>query len=257
MQKRFAAVIIAVLFALLALSAPLSASEAPSEVYSDGSTGEFVTRIQLRLRELGYLCYRPTGAYRAMTVEAAKQFQKRCSDLGEGLTSDGKMGDATLRRLFDANAPRVKIPDSVHIPRGPLANSLSATGEMLEWSTVKRLMKLGGEYTVTDCNTGESFNLVFAGGANHAEMELARIADKAVFSKVCGVEFNYLKRPVVVNVDGRRIAASMQCYPHGSDTVENNGIDGHVCVFFAGSLSHVGALSDAEHDAAVSKAAGR
>lgn len=43
---------------------------------SYGSTGEMVVRIQLRLRELGYFDYKPTGNFQSMTVEATKKFAK-------------------------------------------------------------------------------------------------------------------------------------------------------------------------------------
>ncbi|MBR4435166.1 MAG: peptidoglycan-binding protein [Clostridia bacterium] len=257
MFKKCAASIVAFVLAAVLLCVPLNAAEAPESVYQDGSTGDMVVCIQLRLRELGYLCYRPTGAYRAMTTDAVKLFQTNCAASGVGLTVDGRCGSDTLSRLFDVNAPRVKIPDSVHIPRGPLSSPLKMTGEILEWSSVKLKLKVGNEYKITDCNTGEVFQLVFVGGTNHAEMEPARIADKGIFNKICGAEHNYLKRPVVVEIGGANIAASMQCYPHGVDMIDDNGIDGHICVFFAGSLSHIGSLPDVEHDAVVRSAAGR
>lgn len=47
-----------------------------STLISYGSTGEMVVRIQLRLRELGYFDYKPTGNFQSMTVEATKNFSK-------------------------------------------------------------------------------------------------------------------------------------------------------------------------------------
>ena len=229
---------------------------APAVIYSDGSTGEMVVRIQIRLRELGYLCYRPTGAYRAMTVKAVEAFQKRLSASGDDIGIDGKLGPQTLLRLFGFGAPRVRIPDSVHIPKGPTADRLKVTGELVGWETVKQQLRSGMTYTVMDCYTGESFALVFAGGENHAEMELWNESQKESFDSICGPAYNYLKRPVVVEINGRKIAASLQCWPHGGDTIAGNGMDGHVCVFFSGSLSHVGMLPDVEHEAQVLIAAG-
>ena len=72
-----------------------------------------------------------------------------------------------------------------------------------------------------------------------------------------GGEFNYSKRPVVIAVGGRLIAASLQGFPHGEDTVAANEMAGHACMFFDGSLSHVGQLPDVEHATQVNKAAGR
>ncbi len=231
------------------------ASQGSAAVYSDGDSGEAVLRIQIRLRELGYLSYRPTGAYRAMTVEAVKNFQTRCGNLGRQIAIDGRMGPETMALLFDPNAPRVRIPDSVRMPRGPIADRLAVKGALLSWSEVKPALTAGTAYTVTDCNTGERFRLVFTGGKNHAEMELFSEEDKPAFDTVCGGEYNFLKRPVVVNIAGADIAASMQCAPHGSGEASNGALPGHVCVFFSGSLSHVGSVADIEHEAVVKQAA--
>lgn len=247
--------ILLTLLMVLVIPALSLASSQPAVIYSDGDSGEVVLRIQLRLRELGYLSYPPTGVYRAMTIEAVKEFQIRCGSYGTHLAVDGRMGPETMKQLFDPNAPRVRIPDSVHMPRGPIASTLAVTGQLVDWSTVKTKLTKGSVYTVTDCNTGESFRLVFSGGENHAEMELFSLEDKPAFDTICGGEYNFLKRPVVVNIGGTDIAASMQCMPHGAAEVSANGVAGHLCVFFLGSRSHVGNLADVEHEATVRRAA--
>lgn len=255
--KRFTAALFAFAVLFVSLVGSASSSPAPVKVYADGDFGESVVRIQLRLRELGYLCYRPTGVYRAMTVKAAEEFQKRCSAYGINIAVDGKMGPESMQKLFSREAPRVRIPDSVHMPRGPIADRLKVFGTAMDWSDVKQIMRVGITYAVTDCNTGSVFYLIYSGGENHAEMELADEDQKAVFDSICGGEYNYLKRPVVVEVNGNQIAASIQCWPHGDYEKANNGMEGHVCVFFEGSLSHVGNLPDVEHNANIYQASGR
>lgn len=70
-------------------------------------------RIQIRLRELGYLWFKPTGVYRAMTVKAVEEFQTRCVAYGERLGVDGRMGEQSMLELFAPSAPKFRIPDSV------------------------------------------------------------------------------------------------------------------------------------------------
>ncbi|MBR0156744.1 MAG: peptidoglycan-binding protein [Clostridia bacterium] len=257
MKRR--SIIALLVLVLLAVSLTVHGASEPEKdrIYADGDTGDMITRIQIRLRDLGYLCYRPTGAYRAMTADAVKAFQRRSSDYGNSLAVDGRAGPETLKYLFEIGAPRVRIPDSVHIPKGPDSSKLKATGRPDEWSAVKASLTVGSVYTVTDCYTGETFDVVFAGGENHAEMELADEDQLAAFMRICGGEYNFLKRPVVVEIGGQQIAASLQCWPHGSDSTETNGMDGHFCVFFSGSLSGVGKLPDVEHNSNIMKAAGR
>ena len=247
------------LAAVSALALPMLSFASPQDqkIHSDGDSGEAVLRIQIRLRELGYLPYRPTGVYRAMTVDAVKAFQERCGSYGAPLAVDGRAGPESIKRLFDPNAPRVRIPESVNMPRGPIAPQLAVKGQPATWGEVKPLLTAGTAYTVFDCNTGASFRMVFSGGENHAEMELYSTEDKAAFDSVCGDEYNFLKRPIVVEIGNMRAAASMQCMPHGEDKAEGNGMDGHVCVFFSGSLSHVGGVPDMEHEVIVRQAAGQ
>lgn len=256
MLKRALCIMLTVLFCM-AVPLMAFASQSSSAIYSDGDSGEAVLRIQLRLRELGYLSYPPTGVYRAMTVEAVKEFQTRCGTFGMPLAVDGRMGPESMKRLFDPNAPRVRIPDSVHMPRGPIASQLVAKGQLIAWSEIRSKLTEGREYTVTDCNTGEKFKLVFSGGENHAEMEPAASEDLEIFKILCGGEYNFLKRPVTVSIGGVEAAASMQCAPHGSQTVSSNGVEGHICVFFSGSLSHVANMPDAEHELMIRQAAGQ
>lgn len=248
---------ISVFIAALLLAIAFYPVNAAGITYSNGSTGEMVVRIQIRLAELGYLNYKATGAYRSMTVEAVKAFQQRCCDVGNNVQIDGAIGDQTMQLLFAKNAPRAKIPDSVHIAIGPIHETLEITGDIMAWNDVKAQLTVGEIYKATDCNTGRNFSLIFSGGVNHAEMELASSEELDEFMKICGDEFNYYKRPVLIEIGGRQIAASIQCYPHGSETIADNGMNGHICVFFKDSLSHVGQLPDVEHNANVYAASGQ
>ena len=228
------------------------------KIYTDNDLGEMVVRIQLRLRELGYLSYKPTGVYRSMTTAAVKEFQSRCNAVGDEMIAvDGRIGTVTLEKLFGHNAPRPKIPDSVSMPRGPINSELKEKdGSLIEWKDVKEMLRKGKTYRVIDCNTGRMFSMIFTGGENHAEMEIASPNDMVNFKFICGDDFNFLKRPVIVEIGDERIAASIQCWPHGNDSVPENGLSGHVCVFYKGSLSHVGMMPDVEHNANVFAAAG-
>ena len=255
--KRITAAVLAAMLLALSLFSAYAEPQTKTEIYSENSAGETVVRIQIRLRELGYLWFKPTGVYRAMTVKAVEEFQTRCVAYGERLAVDGRMGEQSMLDLFAPSAPKFRIPDSVHLPRGPIADTLKVKGEVQSWNAVKQKLNVNEEYTVIDCNTGKQFKLVFTGGENHAEAELASESELEAFNYICGSEYNFLKRPVVVMFGETAVAASIQCYPHGSDSVADNGIEGHVCLFFEGSLSHVGSLPDVEHNANVFAAAGR
>ena len=257
-MKKVIAFVILISAALLLCSAPASRVSAAGPVYEKNSNGAMVVRIQLRLRELGYLSFKPTGSYKSMTVNAVKAFQTNYRDAGFDIQADGRMGQDSLELLFKPDALRVTL-SGISIPSGPKhgSSTLVKTGEIVSWGAVKATLTVGKSYTITDCYTGSTFELVFTGGDNHAEMEPASQEALAAFKEICGSEYNFLKRPVVVSLNGREIAASIQCWPHGSGNINDNGMEGHVCLFFDGSCSNVGNLPDVEHTENVYKAAGQ
>ncbi len=258
--------ILSILF--MGASAYADPSPAPSEsqegssggtmkLISYGSTGETVVRIQLRLRELGYFNYKPTGSFQNMTVEATKRFQqKQVDSQGQPIMSDGTVGEQSMALLFTHRVQREDIAAKIPIGK-QLSGQASLTGELMEWSTVREMLNVGSSYTVTDYNTGVAFTVVYTGGEGHAEVECKTAADTEIYREAFGGEYNYSKRPVIVTIGSSNVAASLQGQPHGEDTIGSNNMDGHACLYFSSSYSHVASLPDVEHQSQVYKAAGR
>lgn len=67
---------------------------ASAVAYKQGSTGQTVTQIQQKLKNLGYYSYSIDGVYGSRTVTAVKKFQR-----AKGLTVDGICGTNTLKAL--------------------------------------------------------------------------------------------------------------------------------------------------------------
>ncbi len=238
-------------------SAPEQTDSYSGGLISYGITGETVVRIQLRLRELGYFNFKPTGSFQNMTVEATKRFQqKQVDSQGQPIMSDGTVGAQSMGLLFSHRVQRADIAAKIPIGK-QLSGDAAQTGELMEWSAVKDMLSVGSAYTITDYNTGTTFTMVYTGGEGHAEVECRTAADTAVYLETFGGEFNYSKRPVIVAIGSSNVAASLQGQPHGEDTVAANEMDGHACLYFSSSTSHVASLPDVEHQAQVYKAAGR
>lgn len=218
-------------------------------------TGDYIVMLQIRLRELGYFHFKPTGRYQGMTRNAVIKFQTRQStDDGKSIISDGTIGAESANILFSARAVRNEVEQ--RIPIGPKADgSQTQKGERMEWAAVKSLLQQGSTYTLTDFNTGVTFQMTYAGGENHAEMECKTPDDTAVYKKTFGEAFNFSKRPMLISLSGKQIACSLQGEPHGDDSVSGNDMTGHACLFFYGSKSHVGNLVDVEHNSNVVTAA--
>lgn len=222
------------------------------------SVGELVVRVQLRLRELGYLNFKPTGNFRSMTQTATIAFQQAQTDAsGSFIYADGTVGPQTQSVLFSARASRASIPANISMPIGPpLSGASIITGAIVSWNEVKEMLTVNSTYTVTDYNTGVSFEVKYLGGEGHAEVECATSDDTGIFIESFGNEYNYSKRPVVIDINGRNIAASLFGYPHGEDHVSDNNMTGHTCLYFDGSISHVGNVTDIEHQKQIYVASG-
>lgn len=81
-----------------------------------GASGPEVTRVEERLRNLGYWLGTPDGAYDRLTVQAVDAFQKL-----EGLAVDGIVGPNTAAALADASrpAPRSGLDEGIEVHEQP------------------------------------------------------------------------------------------------------------------------------------------
>lgn len=108
---------------------------------------------------------------------------------------------------------------------------------------------------VTDLVTGKSFYIQRTIGANHADSETVSASDTNVAKSIWG-GFSWNTRAVILEVDGRKLAASMSFMPHEREYIANNGITGHFDVYFANSTRHADGKPDPLHQAQVERAAG-
>lgn len=234
-----------VLFILILLLLPVftTAADGTDNILSQGDRGEDVVRIQTRLFDLGFYTYKPTGSFQTVTRTAVVSYQAAC-----GFTADGTLGEVTMRSLFARGAKRVDFHAGV-----PLSftaqGAITQKGEPVSWNAVRERLTEGETYQVRNAATGETASLVFASGENHAEMTVParpsadHNAAVSMLTAWLGSANSFYKCAVLFELDGQRIAASMQW-----DGAE------HVCVYFTDSRSHVLNLPDAEHEANVKKA---
>ncbi|WP_138417397.1 muramidase family protein [Aquibacillus sediminis] len=129
-------------------------------------------------------------------------------------------------------------------------------GEYLDWWTeAQYVFTIGKTAKVTDFVTGKSFYIKRTIGANHADSETVSINDTNIAKSIWG-GYSWTPRAVILEVDGRKIAASMSFMPHEREYISGNGITGHFDVYFGDSTRHKDGKADASHQAQVEKAAG-
>ncbi len=151
--------------------------------------------------------------------------------------------------------------------------------EVLDWWTAaNKVFARGSNAKVIDVRTGKSFNIKRTYGRNHADCETLTKEDTKIMKEIWGGEFSWSRRPVIVEIDGRLLAASMAAMPHAGldnkpanvtvssrslgygrganlDAVKNNGISGHFDIHFKNSRTHGTNRVDAAHQKAIKEAA--
>lgn len=118
-----------------------------------------------------------------------------------------------------------------------------ASGKSVEadWfkSNIQYIFYRGKTAVVTDVTTGISWQVSRHGGTNHADVEPLTSDDTAAMKKACGSDYGtWNRRPIWVSINGKKYAASMNCYPHGESSITDNGFDGHYCIHFTNSKTH-------------------
>ena len=153
-------------------------------------------------------------------------------------------------------------------------------GENLDWWTqAQYVLPRESTFEVEDFYTGKTFNVKRTGGSNHSDTEALTLKDANIIKEIWGGSFSWTRRPVIVKINGRRIAASMASMPHaGNDSVaggvyttwrsdnygaginydyiKNNGMDGHFDIHFLNSTRHKDGELDLQHQSNIKISAG-
>lgn len=133
----------------------------------------------------------------------------------------------------------------------------SRIGDLIPWSEANRIFAMYDRALITDVETGLSFGVQRRGGSKHADSQPLTAEDTDIMKKIYGGQWSWERRAIVVTVDGRNLAASMNGMPHAAGAIQNNNFDGHFCIHFLNSRTHGSNQVDAAHQAMIQKAAGK
>lgn len=256
-----------------------------------GSKGTYVQNLQRDLTFLGYDTRGVDGIFGSNTHNAVIRFQKDTGLAPDGIA--GKNTKDMLAKKIAARTYLVKSGDTLYkisLQYGTNANAIKqannlksdmiypgqvlvipvltsitpskpSRGEVRSpeaadwWTDVQYVFTRGSVATVTDVETGISYNVRRKGGTNHADCEPLTAADTAKMKQIYGGQWSWARRAVIVSVNGRVFAASQNGMPHGLYDIYNNNFDGHFCIHFKNSRTHGTNKVDAAHQAAVMRAA--
>lgn len=184
---------------------------------------------------------------------------------GDDFWSLGIKYGIPYKEILDANGlkessviyvgQKLKIPVH-HVPVKPTPGA--KYGELLDWwSEAQYVWPIGVDARITDFYTGVSWNVRRTVGANHADVEPLTVNDANTMKNIWGGSWSWASRPVIVEVKGRKIAASASAMPHDVEYIKNNGFNGHFDVHFYNSTRHVDGQMDQNHQKNVKIAAGK
>ena len=241
---------------------PPDYSDAQTDIIlSKGSTGAQVALLIQRLTELKYYAGDSVDSYTSDVVDAVKWFQN-----SNKLDADGVAGPKTLNKLYsdsvisaeESTTGNDETPDEVEgTPVKPQVSKAIAADWNDEYYFGKStgLFKVGAIATVTDVATGISYQVKRVGGYNHADVEPLTEYDTWKMFQMYNQQWSWARRAVYVTVGGVTLAGSANGYPHPDDHIADNGMDGHTCIHFSGSMTHGSQKVDPDHQKAVEQAA--
>jgi hypothetical protein len=209
----------------------------------------------------------PTVLTATVSADASKVLVSKASSGSNQALSRGGSAIPSTAAAKPAEKKTTKAPE-------PSKGSV----EVLDWwKQAKGVFKTGMTVVVQDVRTGKTFKIVRTMGSNHADCEAASKGDADTIKSIWG-GFSWDVRPVIINVGGRRLAASMSSLPHAGvdsapafavvnnrsegygtgenlDVVKGNGMNGHFDVHFLNSTRHKDGKIDPRHQAAIQVAA--
>ncbi|KEI00373.1 hypothetical protein [Clostridium botulinum] len=164
-------------------------------------------------------------------------------------------------------------PPANDIYKPSTINTSEKQVELLDWNTAKQIFKRDSKAKVIDVYTHKSFNVQRTMGTNHADTETLTKKDTKIIKEIWD-GFSWTRRPVIVEIDGRRLAASMSAMPHAGldsspafvmvnnrsagfgrgqnlDVIKNNDMDGHFDIHFLNSTRHMDGKKDPQHQNAI------
>ena len=182
---------------------------------------------------------------------------------GDNLSKISSENKISLKDLLAANnlteASIIQIGEQLLLPKRviPVTSRVSDQyGEYLDWWTeAQYVFPIGEIATVTDFETGVSFQVRRSYGANHADCEPVTAEDTAKAKDVWG-GFSWNTRAVLVQVGDRTIAASMSFMPHDIESILDNDFVGHFDIHFKNSTRHKDGKIDNYHQEKIKVAAG-
>jgi hypothetical protein len=159
----------------------------------------------------------------------------------------------------EAKAEKTILPDKLAKKLVGLAEGLRTQhyGKLLSWQQATGLLPKKSMFSVTELETGLTFNVQRRAGSDHADVQPLTKEDSRIMKQIYNGKWSWKRKAVLIHSGDAWIAASMNGMPHGGDGIPENGFSGHFCIHFLGSSTHKSDSPDPAHQMMVHKAAGQ
>lgn len=148
-----------------------------------------------------------------------------------------------------------KAPSSSNSGQSTLEKNKASVIKLDWYKDGTSLYNKGSYYSIYDIRSGSLIRVKYTLGSDHMDLEPATAEDTAKLKKACGGSWTYKRRSVILIAEGKSVAASIYCEPHGSDdTISGNNMEGVICLHMTNSRTHGSNQVDSDHQAAVNAA---
>lgn len=124
-------------------------------------------------------------------------------------------------------------------------------GDLYDWENARRLFTVGQNATLKDLASGISFNVKYYGGSNHADVVTLTQSDTNKLKQIFPTWSWSAMKPMVLYFEQggkqHQLAVSVTGMPHSSTDIYDNGLDGHIDMYFYNSTSHVSNTKNDTH----------
>ncbi|HHY83362.1 MAG TPA: hypothetical protein GX505_11915 [Clostridiales bacterium] len=166
-----------------------------------------------------------------------------------------------LNKYYDGRSILIEPSEAFEAQLQELINILDRNiydtyGELIPWEEADKIFPLFSFARIIDIYSGASFMVQRRAGSSHADAQPLTSEDTAIMKEIFHGSWTWERSGIIVEVNGRRIAASMNGKPHGAGKIKDNNFPGHFCIHFLNSTTHSGNV-DKRHLEEILKAAGK
>lgn len=157
--------------------------------------------------------------------------------------------------ILKTNVSKHKIKTTTKPTPTPTPSIIESTKiEKLTWTKGKNILKLNKCAKLYDIKNGYVLEIKRIGGLNHMDVEPYSLYDTEQLWHIAKGYFSWQTHPMILIVNGRFIACSINTMPHGKQTIKDNDFDGHFCLHLVNSKTHGTKKINKEHQKQIEKA---